>query len=114
MGAGLTGSFVCLDMLANQVDLPRDAVETWTPYAGGAPCNVSAALGNMGVPVVIATAVGKDEMGNNLLDILEGKSDVHPWNQTRSRLLEVFCRSLSFMTPLPPDCVKGSVILDAI
>lgn len=61
------------DMLANTFDVPKDEVESWTPYAGGAPCNVSTALAKLGVKSSFASAVGKDDMGNTLMDILKGK-----------------------------------------
>lgn len=60
-------------MLANTFDVPREEVESWTPYAGGAPCNVSTALAKLGVKSSFASAVGKDDMGNNLMNILKGK-----------------------------------------
>ncbi|GMH34220.1 hypothetical protein BSKO_02054 [Bryopsis sp. KO-2023] len=67
---------VCLgeglfDMLADQFDVPRDKVTSWTPHAGGAPCNVSAALAKLGISVAFASAVGKDDMGDDLLRILK-------------------------------------------
>ncbi|CAN0245116.1 unnamed protein product, partial [Ectocarpus sp. 8 AP-2014] len=43
----------------------------WTPYPGGAPANVACALAKLGVPASFVGAVGRDEEGDKLLQVLE-------------------------------------------
>ncbi|CAM9377376.1 unnamed protein product [Ectocarpus sp. 12 AP-2014] len=43
----------------------------WTPYPGGAPANVACALAKLGVPASFVGAVGRDEEGDRLLQVLE-------------------------------------------
>lgn len=49
-------------------------MKTWIPYPGGAPANVAAALGRLGVKVNFVSAVGKDDLGEQMLDLLSSKS----------------------------------------
>ena len=44
-----------VDLISDQPGLPRDKVISWTPYAGGAPCNVATALGKVCVGRAILT-----------------------------------------------------------
>lgn len=59
------------DLIADQKGLPRDKVQSWTPYPGGAPANVATCLGKFGVPVAIISALGKDERGDQLVSLLQ-------------------------------------------
>ena len=43
-----------------------------TPYPGGAPANVAAALGRLGVQVAFVSALGKDELAQQMLSLLKG------------------------------------------
>jgi hypothetical protein len=60
------------DYLADQKGRRREDVESWTPYPGGAPANVATALARLGVKVEFASALGRDEMGDAFMALLEG------------------------------------------
>ena len=47
------------DCLADQVGAPREKVESWTPYPGGAPLNVATACTQLGVPAALVTCIGE-------------------------------------------------------
>lgn len=61
----------CIDCLAEERGVPKEQVKTWIPYPGGAPANVAAALGRLGVKVSFVSAVGQDELGEQMLDLLQ-------------------------------------------
>ncbi|KXZ43742.1 hypothetical protein GPECTOR_81g190 [Gonium pectorale] len=68
------GTVVCIgealfDLIADQKGVPRDKVKSWTPHAGGAPCNVATACARLGLDVTFVTALGDDELGEKLLDV---------------------------------------------
>ena len=52
--------------------MSRDAVRSWTPYAGGAPLNVATSLGKLGVSVMFVAALGNDGRGKELLELAGG------------------------------------------
>ena len=54
--------------------MPKEQVKTWIPYPGGAPANVAAALGRLGVKVSFVSAVGQDDLGEQMLDLLQSKT----------------------------------------
>eukprot|EP00210_Caulerpa_lentillifera_P002134 g2048.t1 len=64
---------VLVDLLANDYDVPRDQVSSWTPKAGGATCNVAAGLAKFGAKVSLISAFGVDELGDQLFELLSGK-----------------------------------------
>lgn len=68
-----------LDFLADQKGLPRDKVLTWTPYPGGAPCNVATCLSRLGVATLFVSALGKDERGEQLMALMKGEGVMHSW-----------------------------------
>ncbi len=43
-----------------------------TPYPGGAPANVACALGKFGDRVVFVSALGDDDLGDQMLALLKG------------------------------------------
>ena len=43
-----------------------------TPYPGGAPANVAAALGRLGVKVAFVSALGQDDLARQMLSLLKG------------------------------------------
>ncbi len=45
-----------------------------TPYPGGAPANVAAALGRLGVKVAFVSALGQDDLARQMLSLLKGIS----------------------------------------
>ena len=53
--------------------MPKEQVKTWIPYPGGAPANVAAALGRLGVKVSFVSAVGQDDLGEQMLELLSCK-----------------------------------------
>ena len=61
-----------LDMLANDYDVPRKQVKSWTEKAGGAPCNVAAGLAKFGISVSFISALGNDDLGDTLIKTLSG------------------------------------------
>lgn len=62
---------VLFDCLANQLGRSKEAVESWTPYPGGAPANVACALVKLGTSSGFIGCVGQDEAGNALVQLLE-------------------------------------------
>jgi fructokinase len=61
------------DCLADQKGVPREQVKTWTPYPGGAPANVAAALGKLGAKVGFITAFGNDDLAKQMQQLLEDR-----------------------------------------
>lgn len=61
---------VLFDCLADQLGRELEAVESWTPYPGGAPANVACALVKLGIPAGFVGCVGEDEAGNALVQLL--------------------------------------------
>jgi fructokinase len=62
---------ILFDRLANQIGRSLEQVESWTPYPGGAPANVACALVKLGTPAAFIGAVGVDQPGNQLVQLLE-------------------------------------------
>ncbi|MEM7556942.1 MAG: carbohydrate kinase [Cyanobacteria bacterium P01_A01_bin.84] len=62
---------ILFDCLADQLGKPLFEVESWTPYPGGAPANVACALVKLGTPAGFVGAVGEDEPGNTLCQLLK-------------------------------------------
>lgn len=64
---------ILFDRLADQLGKPREQVESWTPYPGGAPANVACALVKLGIPSGFIGCVGKDEAGEELFQLLQAQ-----------------------------------------
>jgi fructokinase len=62
---------VLFDCLADQMGLKLEEVKSWTPYPGGAPANVACALVKLGTPAGFIGAVGEDEAGKTLVQLLQ-------------------------------------------
>ncbi|MBD2364422.1 carbohydrate kinase [Anabaena minutissima FACHB-250] len=62
---------ILFDCLADQLGLKLEEVQSWTPYPGGAPANVACALVKLGTPAAFIGAVGEDEPGNELVQLLQ-------------------------------------------
>ncbi len=62
---------ILFDCLADQLGRELEAVESWTPYPGGAPANVACALVKLGTSSGFIGAVGEDEPGNTLVSLLQ-------------------------------------------
>eukprot|EP00798_Chlamydomonas_sp_ICE-L_P001156 gene1156-3960_t len=63
-------------MIANDSEKGKslEEVESWTPFAGGAPCNVATALGMLGVDVSFVGALGNDARGDELVKIMTARN----------------------------------------
>ncbi|WP_353931971.1 carbohydrate kinase [Okeanomitos corallinicola TIOX110] len=62
---------VLFDCLADQMGLKLEEVKSWTPYPGGAPANVACALVKLGTPAGFIGAVGEDNPGQQLVQLLQ-------------------------------------------
>lgn len=60
-----------IDLLADEFDVPREEVKSWTAEPGGAVSNVTAALAKFGVNVAFITNLGLDNMGTDLITFLK-------------------------------------------
>jgi fructokinase len=61
---------ILFDRISNQPGLPLESVTHWTDYPGGAPANVACALTKLGTPSAFIGAVGDDELGRSLIELL--------------------------------------------
>jgi fructokinase len=59
-----------IDLLANQLGMPLEAVSDWTAYPGGAPANVACGLVKLGTPTALISCLGHDKVGGKLVDLL--------------------------------------------
>jgi len=62
---------ILFDLLAYRLGLLLEQVQSWTPYAGGAPANVACALVKLGTSSGFIGSVGVDEPGNSLVQLLQ-------------------------------------------
>lgn len=62
---------ILFDYLADQPGRSLEQVASWTAYPGGAPANVASGLVKLGIPSALISAVGMDEPGNRLLQLLQ-------------------------------------------
>lgn len=62
---------ILFDFLSDQPGLPYEQVASWTPYPGGAPANVACALVKLGTSSGFVGCVGKDDLGNVLVKLLQ-------------------------------------------
>ena len=62
---------ILFDCLADQVGLPLDQVESWTPYPGGAPANVACAVVKLGTNAGFIGCLGADQPGDSLVEVLD-------------------------------------------
>jgi len=62
---------ILFDCLADRSGLSLEEVEFWTAYPGGAPANVACALVKLGNAAGFIGAVGGDELGNSLVQVLQ-------------------------------------------
>lgn len=62
---------ILFDCLADQPGRSLEEVESWTPYPGGAPANVACALVKLGTTAAFVGAVGRDDDGNSLVQLLQ-------------------------------------------
>lgn len=62
---------ILFDCLADQPGRELEAVESWTPYPGGAPANVACALVKLGTSAGFIGCVGEDAPGTQLIELLQ-------------------------------------------
>lgn len=62
---------ILFDNLANQPGRSLEAVESWTPYPGGAPANVACGLVKLGTSAGFIGCVGEDAAGDALVQLLQ-------------------------------------------
>jgi fructokinase len=62
---------VLFDLLALETDRSLAEVQNWTPYLGGAPANVAAALVKLGITAAFVGCVGMDSTGKELVRSLD-------------------------------------------
>ena len=62
---------ILFDCLADKPGVSLEKVESWTAYPGGAPANVACALVKLGTAAGFIGAVGGDELGDSLVEVLE-------------------------------------------
>ena len=62
---------ILFDCLADKPGVSLEEVESWTAYPGGAPANVACALVKLGTAAGFIGAVGGDELGNSLVQVLQ-------------------------------------------
>ena len=80
---------VLFDLLADRAGASLKAVDSWTPYPGGALANVACALSKLGTPVAFVGCVGTDAPGDELVRLLKrmgvdiGGVQRHPSAPTR-------------------------------
>ncbi|MBE9138969.1 carbohydrate kinase [Nodosilinea sp. LEGE 07088] len=49
----------------------QNNTQNWTDYPGGAPANVAAAIAKLGTPTRVVSALGQDNLGDWLLQVLQ-------------------------------------------
>ena len=62
---------ILFDCLADDLGKPVSEVSSWSPYPGGAPANVASALVKLGTPSAFIGCIGKDELGHQLVELLQ-------------------------------------------
>lgn len=62
---------ILFDCLADQSGREMAAVESWTPYPGGAPANVACGLVKLGTPAGFVGCIGQDQPGEELVALLK-------------------------------------------
>jgi len=62
---------ILFDCLADRPGASLEEVESWTAYPGGAPANVACALAKLGTAAGFIGAVGADDLGNSLVQVLQ-------------------------------------------
>lgn len=61
---------VLFDCIADQSGRSLEQVASWTAYPGGAPANVACGLVKLGISTALISAVGTDEVGKQLVELL--------------------------------------------
>lgn len=59
-------------MLADDKGVPKEEVKSWSGYPGGAPCNVACGCAQLDIPVTFVSCLGKDKMGDELTELMQG------------------------------------------
>jgi fructokinase len=62
---------ILFDCLADELGKSLTEVNSWTSYPGGAPANVACALVKLGTPAGFIGCVGRDLLGEKLVELLD-------------------------------------------
>lgn len=62
---------ILFDYLADQPGRSLEQVASWTAYPGGAPANVACGLVKLGIASALISAVGTDDAGTQLIQLLQ-------------------------------------------
>lgn len=60
-----------IDLYANEVGAPFEAIESFAAYVGGSPTNIAVGAKRLGLEVALLSAVGEDKVGDFILNFLE-------------------------------------------
>lgn len=59
-----------IDLYANDVGAPFEAIKSFAAYVGGSPTNIAVGAKRLGLEVAVLTAVGEDKVGDFILKFL--------------------------------------------
>jgi 5-dehydro-2-deoxygluconokinase len=65
-----------IDLYANDVGAPFEAIESFAAYVGGSPTNIAVGVQRLGLSTALLTAVGEDKVGDFILSFLN-REGVH-------------------------------------
>src|SRR5215207_10087737 len=60
-----------IDLYANEVGVPFTEIKSFAAYVGGCPTNISVASRRLGLRTAILNAVGRDHVGDFVLNFLD-------------------------------------------
>jgi len=88
-----------MDLFSEDVGVPFEAVRSFHPQVGGSPTNIAVGSSRLGLKVALVSAVGRDRVGDFVLDRLsrEGVEVSHSPIKPRART------SLALLAIEPPD-----------
>ncbi len=60
-----------IDLYSNDIGVPFPAIKSFAAYVGGSPTNISVGARRLGIRSALLTGLGKDPVGDFILDFLE-------------------------------------------
>src|SRR5215471_8572699 len=60
-----------IDLYANEIGVPFQAIKSFAAYVGGCPTNISVGARRLGLRSALLTAIGEDPVGDFILAFLE-------------------------------------------
>jgi 5-dehydro-2-deoxygluconokinase len=60
-----------IDLYANDVGAPFEAIQSFAAYVGGSPTNIAVGVQRLGLKTALLTAVGEDKVGDFILHFLQ-------------------------------------------